>query len=70
MNKESYRVIRILLIPKVVGLIAEEFGWDEVKACTAFYNSKLNEQLEQDENDLWACSEYKLLDMFRKEIIR
>ncbi|MCR5508473.1 MAG: hypothetical protein K6F34_07290 [Lachnospiraceae bacterium] len=70
MNKESYRVIRILLIPKVVGLIAEEFGWDEVKACTAFYNSKLNEQLEQDENDLWACSEYKLLEMFRREVIQ
>ena len=70
MNRESYRVIRILLIPKVVGLIAEEFGWDEIKACTAFYNSRLNEQLEQDENDLWTYSEYKLLDMFRKEIIQ
>ena len=56
MNKESYRVIRILLIPKVVGLIAEEFGWDEIKACTAFYNSKLNEQLENGDNDLWTYS--------------
>ena len=70
MNRESYRVIRILLVPKVVGLIAETFDWDEIKACTAFYNSKLNEQLEQDDNDLWTYSEYKLLDMFRKEIIQ
>lgn len=70
MNKESYRVIRILLIPKVVGLIAEEFDWDEIKACTAFYNSKLNEQLENDDNDLWTYSEYKLLELFRKEIIQ
>ena len=46
MNRESYRVIRILLVPKVVALICDEFGWDEIKACTAFYNSKLNEQLE------------------------
>lgn len=70
MNKESYRVIRILLVPKVVALICKEFGWDEIKACTAFYNSKLNEQLEQDDNDLWTYSEYKLLEMFRKEVIR
>ena len=70
MNRESYRVIRILLIPKVVGLIADEFGWDEIKACTAFYNSRLNEQMEQDDNDLWTYSEYKLLEMFRKEIIQ
>ena len=70
MNKDSYRVIRILLVPKVVGLICEEFGWDEIKACAAFYNSKLNEQLEQDDNDLWTYSEYKLLDLFRKEVIR
>ena len=70
MNKDSYRVIRILLIPKVVGLIAEEFGWDEIKACSAFYNSKLNEQLEQNENDLWTHSEYKLLELFRKEVIQ
>ncbi len=69
MNKDSYRVIRILLVPKVVGLIAETFGWDEIKACTAFYNSKLNEQLEQDDNDLWTYSEYKLLELFKKEII-
>ena len=34
------------------------------------YFSKLNEQLEQDENDLWSCSEYKLLELFRKEIIQ
>ena len=70
MNRESFRVIRILLVPKVVGLIAETFDWDEIKACTAFYNSKLNEQLEQDDNDLCTYSEYKLLEMFRKEIIR
>ncbi len=70
MNRESYRVIRILLVPKVVALICDEFGWDEIKACTAFYNSKLNEQLEQDDNDLWTYSEYKLLEMFRKEVIR
>ena len=69
MNRESYRVIRILLIPKVVALIAKEFDWDEIKACTAFYNSKLNEQMEQDENDLWTYSEYKLLELFKKEVI-
>ena len=33
-------------------------------------NGYLNEQLEQDDNDLWTYSEYKLLEMFRKEIIR
>ncbi|MCR5421782.1 MAG: hypothetical protein K6E98_12355 [Lachnospiraceae bacterium] len=70
MNKESYRVIRILLIPKVVNLIAKEFDWDEIKACKAFYNSKLNELLEQDDNDYWTYSEYKLLELFRKEIIQ
>ncbi|MCR4806701.1 MAG: hypothetical protein K5857_03400 [Lachnospiraceae bacterium] len=70
MNRDSFRVIRILLVPKIVALICDEFGWDEIKACQAFYNSRLNEQLEEDDNDLWTYSEYKLLDMFRKEIIR
>ena len=70
MNRESYRVIRILLVPKIVALICDEFKWDEIKACQAFYNSRLNEQLEQDDNDLWTYSEYKLLELFRKEVIR
>ena len=69
MNKDSYKVIRILLVPKIVDLIMKEYGWDEIKSCSAFYNSRLNEQLENEDNDLWQLSEYKLLELFNKEIL-
>ncbi len=70
MTKDSYKVIRILLVPKIVNLIMSTYGWDEIKSCTAFYNSKLNEKLEQEENDLWQLSEQELFELFNKEIIR
>ena len=70
MTRDSYKVIRILLIPKIVNLIMENYGWDEIKSCQAFYNSKLNEKLEHEENDLWQLSEQELFEIFNKEIIK
>ena len=70
MTKDSYRVIRILLVPKIVNLIMEEFHWNEIKSCTAFYNSRLNEQLEDPSNDLWQLNERELFELFKKEVLR
>ena len=69
MTNDSYKVIRILLVPKIVNLIMDEYGWSELKACSAFYNSRLNETLEDPDNDIWQLSEYKLLELFNKEIV-
>ena len=64
MKKESYRVIMILLVPKIVNLIMEEEGLDEVHACMEFYNSELYEKLEHEENDLWQLSADELYSIF------
>ena len=64
MKKESYKVIMILLVPKVVNLIMERKGLDEIHACQAFYNSDLYEKLEQEENDLWQLNAEELYGIF------
>ena len=64
MKKESYKVIMILLVPKIVNLIMEKEGLDEIHACVEFYNSELYSQLEHEENDLWQLSADELYGIF------
>lgn len=64
MKKESFKVIMILLVPKIVNLIMERDGLDEIHACKVFYNSDLYARLEDEDTDLWQNSAEKLYDMF------
>ncbi|MCR4739226.1 MAG: hypothetical protein K5886_03070 [Lachnospiraceae bacterium] len=67
MKKESFKVIMILLVPKVVHLIMENDGLDEIRACIAFYSSDLYAALEQEENDMWQMEPAELYALYAKE---
>ena len=55
----------ILLVPKIVNLIMERDGLDEIHACMAFYNSDLYAELENEDTDLWQNSAEELYEMYR-----
>ncbi|MCR5735101.1 MAG: hypothetical protein K6G22_10885 [Lachnospiraceae bacterium] len=67
MKKESFKVIMILLVPKVVHLIMENDDLDEIRACIAFYSSDLYASLEQEENDMWQMEPAELYELYKKE---
>ncbi|MBQ7563453.1 MAG: hypothetical protein IJT16_05630 [Lachnospiraceae bacterium] len=64
---ERFQVIMVLLVPKIVHLIMERDGLDEITACKVFYNSDLYARLEKEENDLWQHSAEELYEMYRSE---
>ena len=67
MKRESFKVIMILLVQKVVHLIMENDDLDEIKACISFYSSDLYASLEQEENDLWQMEPKELYSLYKKE---
>lgn len=65
MKRESYKVILILLGPKVVNLIMKNYHLDEIKACELFYLSDVYARLENEDNDMWQMEPediFKLID--------
>ncbi len=57
----------VLLVPKIVNLIMERDGLDEIRACEAFYNSDLYTKLEDEDNDLWQLGAEELYEIFHEE---
>lgn len=67
MKKESFKVIMILLVPKVVSLIMEREQLDEIHACMEFYNSNLYARLEEEENNLYQLGAGELYELWHEE---
>ncbi|MCR5109009.1 MAG: hypothetical protein K6B28_12715 [Lachnospiraceae bacterium] len=67
MKRESFRVIMILLVPKIVHLVMENEHLDEIKACISFYSSDLYARLEKEENDLWQMEPEELYLLYAQE---
>lgn len=67
MKRESYKVILILLGPKVVNLIMDKYHLDEIEACELFYLSDVYARLENEDNDLWQCEAEEIFEMIDKE---
>ncbi len=69
MKRERFKVIMILLVPKIVNMIMEKDKMDEIGACNAFYNSNLYSELEKEENDLWQLGAEELYFRFHDEAL-
>ncbi|MCR4924605.1 MAG: hypothetical protein K5931_11410 [Lachnospiraceae bacterium] len=68
MKRESFKVIMILLVPKIVHLVMENEKMDEIEACSSFYSSELYAKLENEENDMWQMEPKELYELYAKEI--
>ena len=67
MDKKKFESMLILIVPKVVKLITENYNLDEITAFDKFYASKVYEKLEQEETKLWHFSPLTLFNMYDEE---
>lgn len=67
MEQKKFEAMLVLIVPKVIGLITQEFGLDEVAATRAFYESEVYSLLEQEDTKLWHLSPLTLFNMYDEE---
>jgi hypothetical protein len=67
MEQKKFEAMLVLIVPKVIGLITQESGLDEVTATRAFYESKVYSLLEQEDTKLWHLSPLMLYHMYEEE---
>lgn len=67
MDQKKFEAMLVLIVPKVIGLIVQEIGLDEVTATRSFYESKVYSLLEQEDTKLWHLSPLTLFNMYTEE---
>lgn len=67
MEQKKFESMLFLIVRQITGLIARNYGMDEVTAAKAFYDSKVYSLLEQEETKLWHLSPLTLFNMFDEE---
>ena len=67
MEKKKFEAMLVLLIPKVIHRIIENYPDDEVTASREFYEAKVYSFLEQEDTKLWHFSALTLFNMFDEE---
>lgn len=67
MEQKKFEAMLVLIVPKVIGLMIENYEWDEVTASRAFYESKVYSLLEQEDTKLWHLSPLTLFNMYDEE---
>lgn len=67
MEQQKFEAVLVVLVPQIVLLITENYGYDEITASKAFYDSKVYELLEKEETKLWHLSPLTLFNMFDSE---
>ncbi len=67
MEQRKFEAMLVLIVPKIIGLIVENYGIDEVSASKRFYESKVYSLLEEEETKLWHLSPLLLFNMYDEE---
>lgn len=67
MGEEQFCIIMGILVPQIISLIIENYGYDEIVAANEFYGSNLYAILEQEDTKLWHFSPLTLFNMFDEE---
>lgn len=68
MEQKKFEAMLVLIVPKIIGLIVENHGVDEVTAARKFYESKVYSSLEEEDTKLWHLSPLMLFHMYDEEI--
>lgn len=68
MEQKKFEAMLVLIVPKIIGLIVENLGIDEVTASRKFYESKIYSLLEEEDTKLWHLSPLMLFHMYDEEI--
>ena len=68
MEQKKFEAMLVLIVPKVINLIVENYRMDEVTASKKFYESKVYSLLEEEDTKLWHLSPLTLFYMYDEEI--
>ena len=67
MEQKKFEAMLVLIVPKIITLIVENCGMDEVTASRNFYESKVYSLLEEEDTKLWQLSPLMLFHMYDEE---
>ena len=67
MDNKKFEANLNLVIPQLVQIIVEKYGYCEVDETRAIYESNLYETLEQEDTKLWQLSPLTLFKMFDED---
>ena len=67
MDKEKFGAMLMLIVPQIIQLIIQQYGYHEVEASKQFYASQLYALLEQEDTKLWQLSPLALFHMYDEE---
>lgn len=67
MDKAKFGAMLMLIVPQVIQLLVQHFGYHEVEASRRFYSSQVYALLEQEETKLWQLSPLTLFHMYDEE---
>lgn len=67
MEQKKFEAMLVLIVPKIIGLVVENHGMDEVSASKKFYESKVYSLLEEEDTKLWHLSPLMLFHMYDEE---
>ena len=68
MEQKKFEAMLVLIVPKIISLIVENYKIDEVTATRKFYESKVYSLLEEEDTKLWHLSPLTLFYMYDEEI--
>lgn len=67
MDNAKFSAMLMLIVPQVIRLIIQHYGYDEVEASMRFYVSQVYALLEQEDTKLWHLSPLTLFHMYDEE---
>lgn len=62
-----HATIRATLLPEIIRLISEKYGWSEEEAMDRFYNSATGASFSDDETGLYGQSALYIFSLFSDE---
>lgn len=67
MGDEKFGVIMGVLVPQIIQLIMENYGYDEITAANELYSSDIYALLEKENTKVWHFSPLTLYQLFDEE---
>ena len=68
MEQKKFEAMLVLIVPKIIALIVQNQGIDEVTASRRFYESRVYSLLEEEATKLWHLSPLTLFHMYDEEV--
>ena len=67
MEQKKFEAMLVLIVPKIIDLVVQNYALDEVTASKMFYESEVYSLLEEEETKLWQLSPLTLFNMYDEE---